>query len=208
MPRYARGLVVVVAMMVIAACARTAPAQVWSPFVFEGNQRYEYQVRTYEYDYDQSPLETREYAYILEIRDLNSLSADGEPLYEVTTATRGPKTASQLAEELQWGGLAALLSGGFMLGNPFEFQMLQQLDFEVGERLSLFGMGRLVVVEEVAVAGRQGLLVRYEAGDASDRRLTSEWIVDPRLPLPLAVRTYLEDGMLGSETTLQKHERF
>lgn len=194
-------------LMLIGSAAPTA--QAWNAFEFKSSGRYEYHVQTFEYFYwdDASELKS-EYYYTITVRKTNDESPEGEPILDVTTASRRPLTDSELRDMLNFGVFA--FEDSFMFGGPFEFSIvlnaLPDMEFEVGERMSMFGMGRISIVKEETIAGRKGLLVRYEMGDASDRWTSLEWVIDDKLPLPLAVRQYDEQGRLTLNTTLVKYE--
>lgn len=125
-----------------------------------------------------------------------------------STSERRRIPESKLYEVLSFGTFAFSSLPAF--GTPFQLvmiaQSLSEMDLEVGERMNLFGMGRISVVEEQVVAGRRGVLIRFEVGDASDRRLSAEWVIDTRLPLPLAVREYDDEGRMTLQSVLTRYE--
>lgn len=135
-------------------------------------------------------------------------SESGDPLFDVTTSQRRLQSSSDFEYELGIGMLFSPMM--FTFGNPFEYGFLvmglQELEPEVGERTNIFGMGRVIIVDEAAIAGRSGFVVHFEQGEAGNRRLSLEWIVDEELPFPLQSTQYDDQGRVVQKATLVKYE--
>jgi hypothetical protein len=176
-------------------------AQSWEPYAFQGNERFEYGI---------TGSGQEDIVYILNIRETGETSADGEALYEVSYTTQSVIAESQLGMDTAFGlggGLGftmgmAIMSPMFM---AFMGPMVADLEWEVGERLSLLGMGRVTITGTETIAGREGYVVQFEAGSGDDRELSAEWVIDPELALPLRSRTY-EGGEVSLEAVLLSYE--
>lgn len=208
MIRFARRVTLPAVIVGLLVFAAVASAQTWRPFEFTSGGKYEFHVQQFEYSsWDDSVTET-EYFYTLSVRDTGSQSEDGERLWDVTTGTRRQHTDSELADLLNFNMFS--FTQALMFGNPFEYMVLlmalEDIDFEVGERITVLGMGRVSIVAEETVAGRTGLVLRHEVGDSGDRRVALEWVVDEKLPLPLTVRQYDDEGRVVLQTVLVSYE--
>jgi hypothetical protein len=51
----------------------------------------------------------------------------------------------------------------------FTGPMVADLEWEVGERLSLLGMGRVTITDTETIAGREGYILQFEAGSGDAR---------------------------------------
>lgn len=196
------------ALVVTLVCGAVASAQVWKPFELSVGERYEYVIREMEHDWDGN-VTVKQHLYTVEVRPTGDVDEDGEPMYDVMIATTRPMAGNNVADVLLWGGMMDGMT--FTFGNPFELMFLlpafQDIEMEVGERTNIFGFGRVIVTEEVTVAGRKAVVVAQEQGEAGNRTKTAEWIVDSDLALPVGVRTFDSEGQLKQETMLEKYER-
>lgn len=182
------------ALLLTLAGAAVASAHEWRAFEFTSPGQYEFHVQTIRHFSWMDPWELEsEHFYTIAVRPTDTFAPDGERILDVTTAEHHHLTESRLRQSFGFGMLA--FDDYLIFGEPFEFTVLLQalpdMDFEVGQRISVPGLGRVSIVEEETVAGRTGLVVRYEEGDASDRRVRLEWTIDDKLSLPLAVRKCL-----------------
>lgn len=198
-----------VSIGVVLVLASAVAAQGWTPFNVEEPGRYEFQVERYEYVYWEETAKVLESFHTLDIRGTGQMTEDGQPIFDVTTSMRRNQSLEELQASVSMGAFS--MDSAFTFGNPFMLTAIvmatRDLDFEVGERLSLFGVGRVSVVDEATIAGRKGVVVQFEQGEAGDRRLFMEWVVDRSLPFPLRVREYDQEGNLVLQTTLVRYER-
>jgi|FLYL01.1.fsa_nt_gi hypothetical protein len=176
-----------------------AHAQSWEPYAFKGDERFEYLI----HGSDQG-----EVVYILDIR--REGDEGGEARYRVSYTTESVVTASQLGADMAFGGAfgmglnMAILNPMYMM---FMGPMFADLDWEVGERMSLMGMGRITITGKETVAGREGFVVQFESGQGDERELAAEWVIDPEVALPLRSRTY-ERGEVVTEAVLRSYQRY
>ena len=198
------GLITAVLIVVFSVAVS---AQGWTPFEFESGGLFEFHVQKFEYAYWDDTVTKEEYFHTIDVRETGAETEDGERLFDVTRSTRRLQTAEALKESVSFGSFS--FEDSFSFGNPFVFgtllYALEEMDFEVGERMNLLGMGRVSIVEEVTVAGRRGLLVQLEQGEAGNRRPAMEWVIDRKLPIPITVREYDEEGRVTLLTTLVKY---
>jgi hypothetical protein len=176
-----------------------AHAQAWEPYAFQGDERFEYVIHGSGQD---------EVIYILDIR--REGEENGEARYRVSYTTESVVTASQLGADMAFGG-AFGMSLNMAILNPmymmFMGPMFGDLEWEVGERLSLFGMGRMTITGTETVAGHEGFVVQFESGQGDERELAAEWVINPEIALPLRSRTY-ERGEVAMEAVLRSYQRY
>lgn len=192
-------LVVVILAM---GLATTASAKVWNSFEIEDDEYYEYVIT--EYDPFEGPIR---YIYALDFRRSDDDDWEDDLTFNVTTKTTQPVRQIDLQDNLLWAGFGNLTGFAQVIGFDGMLMLagMEDLEFEAGERMTLLGLGRFVVGQEVTIAGRTGVPVRFEQGD--QRTLFSEWVVDTRLPLPLRIRVYNDDEELEREMVLVKYVR-
>lgn len=206
-----RGSIVVAtlaaAILLTLVAVPSASAQIWEPFQFIKGGYFEFKIEQYEYSWDDS-VWTQESFITFHLRETDMESESGDPLFDVTTSQRRLQSSSDFEYELGIGMLFSPMM--FTFGNPFEYGFLvmglQELEPEVGERTNIFGMGRVIIVDEAAIAGRSGFVVHFEQGEAGNRRLSLEWIVDEELPFPLQSTQYDDQGRVVQKATLVKYE--
>lgn len=207
----------VVVLLLLLAVLGVASAQGWKPYDFHQDERYEFRIVKYEQDgweddaWSIPRIVARESGYTVEIRRTDMENEYGEPIFEVKAIT-----TTRLAQE----DLGNQISGG-MLGyntyvdftnvlNPFYFLFLAdffiETEWEVGERMSLLGLGRVSIVAEESMGGRSGFVLRLESGDAGSRTIAAEWIIDPELAMPIGARSY-SDGEVRAELILDAYQR-
>lgn len=205
----------IVVMLLVCAWASVASGQAWKPYQFSQEERYEFAVVTYERDgYEDDDwtiprMVGTESRYAVDIRGTGETSADGEPLFDVGVTTERRVVQSEI------GDVAGVTLSSFsnmsfaMLSNPFMFIFLEsffeEVEFEVGERMSIFGIGRASIVGMESHGGREGFVVQLETGSAGERELAGEWVIDPDLAMPIAVRVY-DNGVLKSEYSLVAYD--
>lgn len=197
-----------VAIVLTLASGAVVSAQVWKPFEFSVAERYEFEVQTMEYSWDGHML-SRQFSYTLGVRPSGNFDANGDELFHVFIGTERAMAGEKLSEHVSWGGMMDGFT--FVFGNPLESMMIlavfDDIELEVGERTNIFGFGRVIVTEEVLIAGRKAVVVVQEQGEAGNRTKTAEWIVDGDLAVPVGVRTFDSEGRVTQETMLVKYER-
>ena len=98
-----------------------------------------------------------------------------------------------------FSALASILSGGSLFSEMMMMGLFaSELEFEVGNTMQTWDGSRLRVVEETSVAGVDGYLVRKMIlkEDEQGRReiVVSEWIINPEVGWPLALKVFDEQG--------------
>lgn len=171
-----------------------ALADKWEPYKFQAPERYDYRVETKQGE------ETVEIFYTIELKDSGKKNPAGEPLTEVAYTTRHLVPSAQLGQETALGSMG-MASGGYLaifLMNPFYSMIFQQMDLAVGEKMSLFGAGTVKVTEETTVGGRKGFVCQFFQPNSETGKevMAAEWVVDPKLALPLRSRMY-EQGAVA-----------
>jgi hypothetical protein len=169
----------------------------WEPYTFSQPEMYEFQINV--------PGQPSS-GYILDIRDAAAVNDRGETLYEVLYTTRSLVTADEVGSSMMgFGGGSFMMAGLNSMYMMFLIPALSDMDLEVGERMSLMGMGRVTVAAIEEVAGQTGYALRLETRSDEEYELVSEWVINLDLPLPLVTRSY-ENGELTSETVLVRYE--
>jgi len=172
----------------------------WNPFTKDYEKLY-YEIRNYAltYDYDTGNevfVESKNYQ-LLEVKKLG----DGE--FEVTQAVTSIMNEKEIEGLSFLGGgfsaLASILSGGSLFSEMMMMGLFaSELEFEVGNTMQTWDGSRLRVVEETSVAGVDGYLVRkmIRKEDEQGRReiVVSEWIINPEVGWPLALKVFDEQG--------------
>lgn len=179
--------------------ASAALAATWAPYEFNGPELYEFEVRT--------PGEPTT-GYTIDIRTSDQTDAYGEALYEVLYTTRSYVTAADASGALMGTSGMSAMAGAFgAMYMMFLVPTLGDMDMEVGERISMMGMGRITITGMEEHGGRTGYALMLETKNSDDEYEPSvSWVVDLDLPLPLATRNY-EQGQITSETTLVRYEK-
>lgn len=184
---------------VAAAGALSIPlalADKWEPNHFLSNERYEYQVKTKQGD------AFVESGYVMEIRPSDRKTGEGEEMVQVSYTTRHLVSKSELGQGTALGSIAAAGWMSAFVANPWYAMVFQQLELTVGEKMSLFGAGTVKVIGKETIAGREGFVCQFfQPNEEKKDVLAFEWVVDPKLAMPLRSRTY-DNGELSSEMTL------
>ena len=98
----------------------------------------------------------------------------------------------------------AIMNPMFMM---FIGPVFADLDWDVGERVSLMGLGRKTITGLETSAGREGYVPQFETGQGGHRELAAEWVIDPALAMPLRSRNY-DRGELTIESVLVAYQRY
>lgn len=208
----------VVVLLALALCVSLASAQGWEPYEFTASERYVYKMLTYvedgyeDEDWTIPRFVAKERIVEIDVRQTGRADEYGDPIFEVTTRVTREVPRSELA------GIGADLFFGTVITdvglvvNPFHFFMLQlffeETEWEIGERVNIFGMGRVAITGQETLGGRTGYVVQLETGGAAERTVTGVWVVDLELAMPIGIRTYDDGGNLQSEVLLQEYQRY
>lgn len=182
------GLIVALAMLVF---TWGTLAETWTPFQFLGNELYRYKIKWGE-DEQESAI------YSLTVKENESGN------YTVNYSTQVEVEPSQLNSEVifgVWGSYGPSLH--FMFLNPMYEMLFNQLELNVGEKMSYYGQGTMKVTGTEKIVGRQGYVCRLF--DTDDNPI-AEWVVDPGLALPLRSTMYESSGTEG-EIILLNYEK-
>jgi hypothetical protein len=170
----------------------------WEPYTFAQPELYEFETNV--------PGQPSS-GYILDIRDAGLVDEYGAALYEVLYTTRSLVTADDVGGSMMgFGGGGLMMAGLNSMYMMFLVPALSDMDLEVGERMSLMGMGRVTVTGIEEVAGQTGYALRLETKSGEEYELVSEWVINLDLPMPLVTRSY-ENGELATETVLVRYQR-
>jgi len=178
-------------------------SQGWEPYNFSGDEKYEFEI-TY---YDNNDVTTGYYG--IEMKSTGDTDKNGEKLYEVTYTNKGLIPESELGEQTAFGFWSSYgMSLSFVFLNPMYAMLFQQMEFEVGEKMSFFGAGKAEITGKESIAGRNGYACKYfqkdeEKGDV----LVGEWVIDPELAFPLKSIMY-DDDEIQSEIILTNYTRY
>ena len=83
----------------------------------------------------------------------------------------------------------------------------QEMDLEVGEKMSCYGIGLIKVTGKEKIAGREGFVCQLFQTMDDEEELVAEWIVDPELALPLRSRVFSEEKV-ESQIELIKYTEY
>lgn len=193
MKKFFRTVILLALVLVIPA----ALAASWDPYAFSQPELYEFEINT--------PGEPSS-GYILDIRDAGVTDEYGEALYEVLYTTRSLVTADEVGGSMMGFGGGLMMAGLNSMYMMFLVPALSDMDMEVGERMSLMGMGRVTVAGIEEIAGVTGYALKLETKSDEEYELVTEWVINLDMPLPLVTRSY-ENGELASETVLVRYQR-
>jgi len=189
-------MMVVLAGLFLVGTWQTVLAKKWQPYQFKGNERFEYEVISWEDE------EEKEALYILDIKELE------EDIFEVTYITKGTLKKEELGMETAyglWGSYGVSLNA--LILNPFHYIYFQEMDLEVGEKMSFWGAGLIKVIEKEEIAGREGFVCQLFQTRKDKEELAAEWIVDPELAMPLRSKVFKKE-QVESEAELIKYRRY
>lgn len=176
----------------VLALAATALAQKWSPYELKGPAYFRFV---------SSERGGPELTNSIDVRPSAHVDEYGEPLFEVTTT----RTSYQSLDSALAGDLMGLASGFTSMYLMMLIPAMADMDMVPGEKMSLFGAGRVTVLGTETHAGRTGHHLLMETKDSSDAyEPMAEWVIDFELPLPLVTRLY-DDGELVSEERLVEY---
>jgi hypothetical protein len=183
--------------------AMLANAQGWEPYQFSGDEKYEFEITYFDNDDEKTGF------YGIEMKSTGQTDENGEKLYEVIYTTKGFIPESELGQQTAFGYWGAYgMSLSFVFLNPMYMMMFQQMEFEVGEKMSFFGAGKAEITGKENIAGRNGYVCKYyQKDDEKGDVLMGEWVIDPDLGFPLRSIMY-DDGEIQSEILLLNYTKY
>ncbi len=186
-------MMVVLAGLFLVGTWQTVLAKKWQPYQFKGNERFEYEVISWEDE------EEKEALYILDIKELE------EDIFEVTYITKGTLKKEELGMETAYGlwGFYGVSLNALFLGSFY----FQEIDLEVGEKMSYGGVGLIKVTGKEKIAGREGFVCQFFQTMDDEEELVAEWTIDPELALPLRNRVFSEEK-IESQIELIKYTEY
>lgn len=174
----------------------------WKPWQFGENERYEL-VMT-----DWSSGEAKVVGMVLDLSPAKQAAGDGERQVEVSYTTKVAVPVSELGPQTAFGGAAGFGMGPAMLMlNPMASGFMDQMTLAVGEKMSLFGAGRIEITGKEELAGIEGFVCKFFGPKQQDEPLQFEWVVHPDLAMPLRSVTYDDQGNKTWEIVLTKYQK-
>ncbi len=188
-------MMVVLAGLFLVGTWQTVLAKKWQPHQFKGNERFEYEVIGCEDE------EEKQVLYILDIKELE------EDIFEITFTyiTKGTLKREELGMGAAYG-LWGFYGGSLNALFPGSFYF-QEIDLEVGEKMSYGGVGLIKVTGKEKIAGREGFVCQFFQTMDDEEELVAEWTIDPELALPLRSKVFSE-GKVESQTELIKYTEY
>lgn len=179
------------------------PPQTWKPWQFQGDELYEMRVVNHSGRGDAPDAMT----IVLDIAPTEETGPGGEEQVTVSYTTRVAMPKSDLGAQTVFAGAAGLGMGpAFLIMNPMMTGFMDQVELAVGEKMALFGMGRIEVTGKEEIAGLEGFVCEMFGPKEQDEPLQFEWVVHPDLAVPLRSVTY-DRGKKTFEVELLRHER-
>ena len=176
-------------------------AQGWKPWQFGTNEHYEFTI------HDHTNPEAKPVGVVLDLRPAGA-SEGGEELVTVSYTTATDVPASELGPQTAFGGAAGMGMGlGLMLINPMIVAFMDQVTLEVGEKMALFGAGRIEVTAREEIAGVEGFVCRYLGPKEQGEPLLGEWVVHPDVAIPLRSVTYDAQGKKAQEIVMTRFQK-
>jgi len=162
----------------------------WKPYEFNGAASYKYRITTYE-DGGQKDL-----LFGFDLEPSTTKNAAGETQWRVTTTTQSLMNEDELKGAALFGVSPVLsMAPAMMLGNPMFGGLIGEMELEVGEKMSFFGMGKAVVTKKETVGGIEGYVCELYMKQDEGERKVAELVVHPDLAFPLRSRVYDEDQL-------------
>lgn len=187
----------------------------WNNFTAQYEKLY-YEIVTretmWDYELGEDVKVEKKYYQLLELRQID---ADNT---EITQGYTFVVPRAEVGEQLNFmgGGYFALPmfsgSGGFLAEYMMLTMFASELELELGNSMQLFDGSRVRILDEEAVAGVRGYVVRKsvrETDEAGNRVeiVTSEWVIAPEVGWPLRVQVYDGDEVVYSMTLVEYERR-
>lgn len=196
------GLFALGGLLGAAGLAVAAVEDGWKLWQFGENERYELMMTDY------SSGDAKPVGMILDLSPAKEPAADGERQVNVSYTTTTAVPLSELGPETAFGGAAGFGMGPAMMlmMNPM-VGFMDQMTLAVGEKMALFGAGRIEITGKEKLAGIEGFVCKFFGPKQEDEPLQFEWVVNPDLAMPLRSVTYDGEGNKTWEIVLQKYEK-
>lgn len=174
----------------------------WKPWQFHTNELYELRM------IDHSSSDARAMGLVLDITPAEARGGAEQVTVSYTTKVEVP--VSELGPETAFGGA---LGAGFGMGpamllmNPMITAFMGEMNLAVGEKMAMFGLGRLEVTGKQEIAGVEGFTCKFFGPKEQNEPLQFEWVLHPDLALPLESITYDSEGKKTWEIQLVRYEK-
>ena len=185
-----------------AGAAALAVREGWKPWQFGTNELYELRM------IDHSTPDSRPMGLVLDITPAEARGGAEQVTVSYTTKVEMP--ASELGPETAFGGA---LGAGFGMGpamllmNPMITAFMGEMNLAVGEKMAMFGMGRIEITGKQEIAGMEGFVCKFFGPKEQNEPLQFEWVLHPDLALPLESITYDSEGNKTWEIQLVRYEK-
>lgn len=181
--------------------APTVRDEGWKPWQFGTNELYELRM------VDRSDAAATPVGLVLDIRP--EAAKDGLDQVSVSYTTRVQMPASELGPQTAFGGAFAGIGLGpaMLLMNPMMVGFMDQVELKVGEKMALFGAGRIEVTGTKEIAGYEGFVCKFFGPKQQNEPLQFECTVHPDLAIPLESITYDTSGQTTWEIQLVRYEK-
>jgi hypothetical protein len=203
MNRTRRTLALSAALCTLAAgSAALAVREGWKPWQFGTNELYELRM------IDHSSPDARPLGFELDIRPAEA--RDGAEQVTIRYTTEIVVPAAELGPETAFGGaLGAGMGMGpaMLLMNPMITAFMGEMNLAVGEKMSLFGTGRIEITGKKEIAGLEGFVCKCFGPKEQNEPLQYEWVLHPDLALPLESITYDSEGKKTWEIRVERYEK-
>lgn len=177
----------------------------WKPWQFQVGETYEFRMTDHSRP-DQAPIQL-----VLDLAPSEVQGKDGAKQVAVSYTTTVLVKESELGPQTAFGGGAGALAMGpaMLMLNPMITGFADQLTLEVGEKMALFGAGRIEITEKVKVAGIEGFLCKMYGPKQQEQAgaLQFEWVVNPEIAAPLKSVTYDRKGQKTMEFELVSYSK-
>lgn len=193
-------LILAFSLSLIFITSNLSLAITWQPYAFNGDEYYEYQAS---WNNSGQIFET---VFVLDFKSRGHSKHNEGELTEFSFTTKTLITLDSMQDQNitnLWNSSG--MSMPMLLINPGYSFFFNQLELVVGEEMNLNGAGIIVISAEEMIAGRKGFVCRLYQNDK--KTLVSEWVIDPKLGIPLRSRVY-QFNKLHSEIVLLKYLKY
>ncbi|MCX7796760.1 MAG: hypothetical protein N2380_09640 [bacterium] len=164
----------------------------WKPYQFQKDERYEFKIVLDMTESEEAP--GKEVIYVLEIKSV----PEKEGFVELNFTTKSLIGEEELTYEKVFNlGEIIGVPLAFLIVNPMYSYIFEQVEFDVGEKIKILGLGTIKVVKKETVGGREGFVCQLFQVEGNKEELLIEWTIDPTLALPLRAKNF-KDGELES----------
>lgn len=174
-------------------------AETWKPYQFQKAESYEFKVvfggeGPEETENGSEPI-GKEITYVLGIRN----ASGKEGFVEVAFTTKSLLKEEELNYEKVFGfGELIGVPLSILIINPMYSYFFEQIDLNVGERVKLLEIGTIKVTGKEKVGEREGYICQFFQLVEDTEELVTEWVIDPKLALPLRAKNFKEEKLESS----------